>query len=73
MAANPLSMLLSFVSFAARNAPQIAEDLRELLKVFGKAKGIPESELQPALDDTLTERVSEADEEVDRLVSDLYK
>ncbi len=70
---NPLSMLLSFVSFAARNAPQIATEIRDLLKAFGSAKGIPETELQPALDDTLTDRVTEADDEVDRMVGDLYK
>ena len=69
---NPLSMLLSFVTFVARTAPDLAPQIRDLLKSFGDVKGIPKKELLPALEDDLPDKVAEADKEVDDLISDLY-
>ena len=67
-----LSMLLSFPSFAARTAPHLVKEIRALAEAFGEHKGIPRDELLPALEDELSDKVVEADKEVDSLIGDLY-
>jgi hypothetical protein len=68
-----LQLLLSFLRFVAKEAPELAPEVAKLVTRWASLKNIPNEELQPALDPSVTdEHVADADREADALIDQLW-